>query len=75
VPKLLILLALTILISLPAVNAYCAGSMTLVVSATLPSHVMDNNALLQSNNADQLVQTQTIIKNNKSFVVTSIVLP
>jgi len=52
--------------------------MTLIVSATLPPHVMDNgNPGLTplSNNAVQLVQTQTVIRNNKSIVLTSIVVP
>jgi hypothetical protein len=78
--KCLILFALTIVISLPAITAYCggSGSMTLVVSATLPEHVMDNDisgAAPLSNNLVQLVQTQTVIRNNQSIRLVSIVVP
>jgi hypothetical protein len=78
--KLFILLALTILISLPAITAYCEGSRvaSITVSATIPQHVMESNALGITptvNNPNQLVQTKTVVINNKSFIITSIVLP
>ena len=78
--KCLILLALTIVLTLPAITAYCGGlrSESLVVSATLPEHVMANDitaAAPISNNIIQLVQTQTVIRNNQSIRLVSIVAP
>ena len=44
--KLFILLALTTVIFLQTVPAYCQGrTLSLIVSATLPEHVMDNGNL------------------------------
>lgn len=78
--KLFILLALTIVISMPAITAYCEGSRiaSITVSATIPQHVMESNALGITpivNNPNQLVQTKTVIINDKRFIITSIVLP
>jgi hypothetical protein len=73
--KFFILLALTTVIFIQTVPAY---SMSLVVSATLPEHAMANNNLSVtpfSNNPYQLVQTQIVIRNNKTISLTSIVVP
>jgi len=76
--KFLILLALTTVIFIQTVPAYCGGSRSLLVSATLPEHVMTNNNLERtsfSNNPYQLAQTQIVIRNNKTITLTSIVVP
>ena len=76
--KFFILLALTTVIFIQTVPAYCGTSVSLIVSATLPEHVIANNNLSItpfSNNSNQLVQTQIVIKNNKSISLTSIVVP
>jgi hypothetical protein len=77
--QLLILLALTTVIFMQTVPAYCGvpRTITLKISATVPEHVMTNNnpgVTPFSNNAFQLVQTQTAIRNNKSINLTSIVV-
>jgi len=71
------LLALTAVILIQTVPAYC-GSMSLEVSAIVPPHVMAYNSLNinpSSANPAQLVQTQTVIRNNKSVDLISIVVP
>ena len=69
--KFFILFALTTVLCLQCLPAYCGVSRTvaLQVSVTIPPHVMLNN------NLGQLVQTQTMIRNNQNVQVTSIVLP
>jgi hypothetical protein len=74
--KFLILLSAATVIFLQTVPAYCAGrTMALVVSATLPEHVMSNNLNTFSNNPNQLAQTQMVVRNNKNISLTSIVVP
>ena len=78
--KLLPLLVLTIVIFMQVVPAYCGVSRTMSfqLSVTIPPHVIVNNSLNIipfSNNHYQLVQTQTVIRNNKSIRLTSIVVP
>ncbi len=78
--KFLILLVLTIVIFMQTIPGLLRGSrtITLTVSATIPEHVMVNNnpgSTSFSNNPNQLVQTQTVIRNNKSISLTSIVVP
>ncbi len=75
-----ILLALTIVIFIQTVPAYCGASKTTTfqLSVTIPEHVILNNNLEGtpfSNNLYQLVQTQTVIRNNKTISLTSIVVP
>ncbi len=67
--KCLCLFALLIFLFLHTVPAFCGVSktMTFQVTATLPEHVMSNNANL-------LAQTQTVIRNNKTTRLTSIVV-
>jgi hypothetical protein len=62
------------------VPAYCGVSRTFIlqISATIPEHVMTNNNLSItpfSNNTYQLIKTQTVIRDNKSISLTSIVVP
>ncbi len=74
-----ILLAVTFLAVFSAVPGYGATrSLSLIVSATLPEHVMDPGSTLLAPAADkaiQMVQTQTMTRNHRSVVVTSIVVP
>ena len=75
--KLFILPALTIVIFLQTVPAYCTTA-TFQISVIMPEHVMLNNdpgRTLFSNSPYQLVQTQTVIRNNQSIRLTSIVAP
>jgi hypothetical protein len=78
--KLFILLALTIVICIQAIPAYCGVSRTTTfqLSVTIPDHVISNMNLGVtpfSNNPYQLVQTQTVTRNNKSISLISIVVP
>ena len=78
--KLFILLALTIVIFIQTMPAYCGGSTTMVfhVSATMPEHIIINNnpgLTLDTSNPYQLVQTQIVMRNNRSVILTSIVVP
>ena len=78
--KFFILLALTTVIFIQTVPAYCGVSrtMTFQLSVTIPPHVIANKALgltAFSNNPNQLIQTQAVIRNNKSISLTSIVVP
>lgn len=78
--KFFILFAIATVFFLQIIPAYCQSgrTLTLLVSATLPEHVMMTNALEPnafSNNPLQLVQTQTVIRNNKSIRLVSIVVP
>ncbi len=78
--KFLILLTLTTVIFIQTVPAYCGVSRTVTfqLSVTIPEHVIVNNNLNLSqfsNNPFQLVQTQTVIRNNRSISLTSIVVP
>ncbi len=79
--KLFILLALAIVIFIQTAPVYCSGiSRTMIfhLSVTIPEHVIFNNDLVStpfSKNPYQLVQTQTITRNNKNIQLTSIVVP
>ena len=76
--KLFILLALTIATFIQAAPAYCGVSRTTVfrLSVTIPEHVIFNtNPQNASHNPYQLTQTQTVMRNNKSISLTSIVVP
>ena len=74
-----ILLVVTIFILLQTAPGFCAASKTTTfqVSVTIPEHVILNikpgNSF--SNNPYQLVQTQTVIRNNKNVHLTSLVVP
>ena len=73
-------LAVTIFVFMLTTPAYCAGSRTIMlqVSATLPEHIMDNQnstTLSLSSNPYQLIQTQTVIRNNQPITLKSIVVP
>jgi hypothetical protein len=67
--KLLFLSAIAIFIIIQTGPAFCGVSRTetFQLSVTIPEHVMENNK--------QLVQTQTVIRDNKSIRLTSIVVP
>ena len=78
--KLPILIALTTVIFIQTMPAYCGVSRTMSfrLSVTIPEHVIFNNnpgVTPFSNNTYQIVQTQTVIRNNKSISLTSIVVP
>ena len=78
--KFFILLALTIVILMQTVPSYCGVTKTTIfqISVIIPEHVMANNnhsVTPISKNTYQLVQTQTVIRNNKSIRLTSIVVP
>lgn len=78
--KLYILFILTIVIFMQPVPAFCGATrtMTFQLSVTIPEHVIVNNnreSVPFSNNTNQLVQTQTVIRNNKTIRLTSIVVP
>jgi len=78
--KLFTPLALTTFIFLQAVPAFSAGasrSMTFELSVTVPQHVMSSNALSGtafSSNSFQLVQTETVVRDNQRINLTSIVV-
>jgi hypothetical protein len=78
--KLLILLAIVIFLLIQSEPAFCGASRTtsFQISVTIPEHVIVNNnpvAASFSNNPYQLVQTQTVIRNNKTISLTSVVVP
>ena len=76
--KLLSLFAVVTAIFMQTVPAFCevSRSTTFHLSVTIPEHVILNNLRAPlSNNTVQLVQTQTVIRNNKSISLTSIVVP
>jgi len=66
--KCLTWLTLTIIAFMQTEPAFSGSrTLTLEVSATIPEHVMENN--------NQSAQTQTIIRNHKTIILTSIVVP
>ena len=74
--RILLLLALTTFVFLQSVPAYCT-TMSFQVSVTMPEHVMASNTLGQAislNSTYQLVQTQTVIRDNERINLTSIVV-
>ncbi len=75
--KFFILLAVAMVFFLHAVPAYCGASRTMIfhLTATLPPHIMFNALSLLSNNANQIVQTQIVLRNNKSVRLRTIVVP
>ena len=78
--KLLFLLALIIFLIIQSEPAFCGASKTesFELSVTIPPHVISNNnpgVALFAHNPYQLVQTQTVIRNNKAISLTSIVVP
>lgn len=77
--KCLILLVLIVVFFTQTPPAYCGSrSISLIVSATLPEHVMDIGTPGIApflNNPNQLVQTEMVVRNNKSIRLTSIVVP
>ncbi|MDE1920418.1 MAG: hypothetical protein KGJ09_02190 [Candidatus Omnitrophica bacterium] len=76
--KLLPLLVLTALIVFQTVPAYCAVSRTVTfqLSVTIPPHVMLNpSGSAFPNNPYQITQTQTLIRNNQTIRMTTIVVP
>jgi hypothetical protein len=79
-PRFSFLLALTAIFLMQTIPAFCGVSKTMSfqISVTIPPHVIANGALglsLISNHLYQIVQTQTIIRNNRSISLTSIVVP
>ena len=75
--KFFILLALTTIVCLQSFPAYCE-TLTLQISVTIPAHAIlsnDSQVSAFANNAQQLVQTQTVIRNNQSVQINSIVVP
>lgn len=79
-PKLLYLIALIIFLILQEEPAFCGATRTMSfqISVTIPEHVMLNNDLNAAPPAStpfQLVQTQTVIRNNRTISLTSIVVP
>jgi hypothetical protein len=77
--KLFTLIAVVTVIFLQAGHAYCGVSktMTFRLSVTIPPHVIydTSNGTPISNYPFQLIQTQTVMRNNKSIQLTSIVVP
>jgi hypothetical protein len=76
--RLLLLLPLFIaLFLIHPLPGFCAGKvMSLIVSATLPPHVMAKSlSMMALSSANQLVQTQNVIRNNRSIRLVSIVVP
>ena len=78
--KLLYLLAIAIFIIIQTEPAYCgvSKSESFEISVTIPEHVISNNNSQANpflNNTHQLVQTQTVIRDNKSITLTSVVVP
>jgi len=77
--RILILLAFTTVIFMQAIPAYCGASRTesFELSVTIPEHVFYSNAA-QVNpfmmNTHQVVQTQTVVRNNQTITLTSIVV-
>jgi len=70
------LFVVAIFMFLLTVPAYCS-TMSFYVSATIPEHIVMNKNLGGvglSNNYNQLVQTDTVIRNNQAISVTSIVV-
>jgi hypothetical protein len=80
--KLLIPAAVAIAIFIQAFPAYCGVSRTATfeLSVTIPEHIVTNSALVASSFTNnpfqfQLIQTQIVMRNNKSIRLTSIVVP
>jgi len=78
--RFLKLLAVVIFIIIQTEPAFSQISKTTVfqMSVTIPEHVIYNNGLMAApaaNHLDQLIQTQTVIRNNKTIRLTSIVVP
>jgi hypothetical protein len=78
--KLFILLTLTTVTFLQTIPAYCGVTRTgsFQISVIIPEHVMSYSGLATapfSNNINQLIQTETVVRNNKSITLTSIVVP
>jgi hypothetical protein len=78
--KLLVPLALTIVIFTQTVPVFggVSSTMTIQLAVTIPQHVILNSNLVStpfSNNAFQLVQTQSVIRNLKTISLTSVVVP
>ena len=75
--KCLTLLSLIVFVFIQTLPAYCRTA-AFQLSVTIPEHVMLNNSLVAapfSVNPYQLVQTQTVIRNNQNVSLTSIVVP
>ena len=78
--RFFILLALTTVVFLQVLPAFCGASQTtsFQLSVTIPEHVISKNnsvATPLSNNPYQLAQTQIVTRNNKTISLTSIVVP
>ena len=78
--KILLILAYVGLLFIQTTPAYCEGSrtLTLQISVTMPEHIMANNnsqVTSFSNNSNQLVQTETVVRNNQNIRLTTIVVP
>jgi hypothetical protein len=78
--RFLKLFAVAIFIIIQTEPGFCQISKTTVfnISVTIPEHVISNNDLAispVSNHLNQLIQTQTVIRNNKTISLTSIVVP
>ncbi|MBF0503465.1 MAG: hypothetical protein HQL14_00030 [Candidatus Omnitrophica bacterium] len=74
-PIILAFIGLILIQTEPAFSAV-TRTLTLLVSATLPEHIMTNSLnIAPISNTNQLIQTDTVIRNNKSVRLTTIVVP
>jgi len=77
--RFLKLLAIVIFIIIQTEPAFSSVSKTTTffMSVTIPEHVMTNNTAisLSSHHQNQLIQTQTVIRNNQRINLTSILVP
>ena len=74
---IVVLTSVALLICIQTLPAYSGATKTVTfqVSATLPEHVISNNINTALNSSSQLVQTQTVFRNNKTISLTTIVVP
>jgi hypothetical protein len=73
---LLALIIFSIIQTEPAIGGVTRTA-SFQISVIMPEHVMSNNALdrvLSSNNSNQIIQTQMVIRNNQRISLTSIVV-
>jgi len=76
--KIYILFALAIIILMQIQPAYCGVSKTMVfqLSVIIPQHVLLNaNLNVTPFAGNQIVQTETVMRNNRSITLTTIVVP
>ncbi|MBF0511703.1 MAG: hypothetical protein HQL13_05160 [Candidatus Omnitrophica bacterium] len=77
--KFLIIFLFTIVFFLPAIPGFCGESRTVTfqLSLTIPPHVMWSPAgdLQGTSRSNQIVQTDTMIRNNRMVEMTSVLVP